>query len=147
MALVDTYDVIRSGILNFCIVALALNKLGYRALGIRIDSGDLAYQSVVAHDCFRKIAEYYKLEWFARLSIIVSNDINEETIVSLNEQKHRINAFGIGTHLVTCQKQPALGCVYKVFMHLLLIFFFKSQYFDCLFSFEKSSLKLIKIHA
>ncbi|XP_027203103.2 nicotinate phosphoribosyltransferase [Dermatophagoides pteronyssinus] len=114
LALVDTYDVIRSGILNFCIVALALNKLGYRALGIRIDSGDLAYQSVVAHDCFRKIAEYYKLEWFARLSIIVSNDINEETIVSLNEQKHRINAFGIGTHLVTCQKQPALGCVYKL---------------------------------
>ncbi|KAH7637443.1 nicotinate phosphoribosyltransferase isoform X1 [Dermatophagoides farinae] len=114
LALVDTYDVIRSGILNFCIVTLALDKLGYRAIGIRVDSGDLAYQSIVAHRCFQKIAEHYQLKWFNELSIIVSNDINEETIISLNEQKHKINAFGIGTHLVTCQKQPALGCVYKL---------------------------------
>ena len=93
---------------------MALDKLGYRAIGIRVDSGDLAYQSIVAHRCFQKIAEHYQLKWFNELSIIVSNDINEETIISLNEQKHKINAFGIGTHLVTCQKQPALGCVYKV---------------------------------
>lgn len=103
-----------SGILNFCAVALALNKLGYRALGIRIDSGDLAYQSIVSHDRFCKVAKAYNLDWFRNLMIIVSNDINEETIISLNEQKHKITAFGIGTHLVTCQKQPALGCVYKV---------------------------------
>lgn len=104
----------RSGILNFCAVALTLNKLGYRPIGIRIDSGDLAYQSIVAYNIFLKVSEAFKLEWFPKQIIIVSNDINEETIISLNEQKHRISALGIGTHLVTCEKQPALGCVYKV---------------------------------
>ena len=122
----DTYDSIKSGISNFCTVSLALNELGYRALGVRIDSGDLAYQSIVAHEFYRFIGQRYNLRWFDSMAIIVSNDINEETISSLNEQKHRINAFGIGTHLVTCQKQPALGCVYKViivFFGLLFSFF------------------------
>ncbi|XP_018351957.1 PREDICTED: nicotinate phosphoribosyltransferase-like isoform X1 [Trachymyrmex septentrionalis] len=113
-AIVDTYDVKKSGLLNFCAVALALNNLGYRAIGIRIDSGDLAYLSNVARDIFEKIAIKYDIPWFAKLMIYASNDINEETIISLNEQSHKIDCFGIGTHLVTCQRQPALGCVYKM---------------------------------
>ena len=54
------------------------------------------------------------MEWIEKIAIIASNDISEDIIYSLNDQEHKITAFGIGTQLVTCQKQPALGCVYKV---------------------------------
>lgn len=143
LALVDTYDTLRSGILNFCTVALALNQLGYKAIGIRIDSGDLAYQSTIAYNCFQKISSVFKIDWFGQLTIVVSNDINEETIISLNEQKHKINTFGIGTHLVTCQRQPALGCVYKVQIYFVCFIFQINLFYKSMFSWWKSMVILV----
>jgi len=114
LALIDTYDTLKSGCINFLAVVLALKDFGYQSIGVRIDSGDLAYLSKELRKMFTKLSESLNIDWIANLSITASNDINEETLYSLEQQGHSINAFGIGTHLVTCQKQPALGCVFKL---------------------------------
>ncbi|OIV94727.1 hypothetical protein TanjilG_06190 [Lupinus angustifolius] len=114
LALVDTYDVMRSGIPNFCAVALALNDLGYKAVGIRLDSGDLAYLSCEIRKIFRSIENEFGLPNFGKTSITASNDLNEETLDALNKQGHEIDAYGIGTYLVTCYAQAALGVVFKL---------------------------------
>ncbi|XP_047068699.1 nicotinate phosphoribosyltransferase 2-like [Lolium rigidum] len=114
LALVDTYDVMRSGIPNFCAVALALHDLGYKASGIRLDSGDLAYLSIEARKVFHAIEKEFNIPGFGKMIITASNDLNEETIDALNKQGHEVDAFGIGTYLVTCYSQAALGCVFKL---------------------------------
>ncbi|XP_028056428.1 nicotinate phosphoribosyltransferase 2-like isoform X3 [Camellia sinensis] len=106
--------VMRSGIPNFCAVALALNDLGYKAVGIRLDSGDLAYLSCEARKFFRTIEKELRVPDFGKMSITASNDLNEETLDALNKQGHEVDAFGIGTYLVTCYAQAALGCVFKL---------------------------------
>ncbi|XP_022947790.1 nicotinate phosphoribosyltransferase 2-like [Cucurbita moschata] len=114
LALVDTYDVIRSGIPNFCAVAMALHDLGYQAKGIRLDSGDLAYLSREARKFFMTIEKEFGVPGFQNINITASNDLNEETLDALNKQGHEVDAFGIGTYLVTCFTQAALGCVFKL---------------------------------
>ncbi|RVW55376.1 Nicotinate phosphoribosyltransferase 2 [Vitis vinifera] len=114
LALVDTYDVMKSGIPNFCAVALALIDLGYKAVGIRLDSGDLAYLSCEARKFFCTIENEFGVSDFGKMSITASNDLNEETLDALNKQGHEVDAFGIGTYLVTCYAQAALGCVFKL---------------------------------
>lgn len=114
LALVDTYDVMRSGIPNFCAVALALNDLGYKALGIRLDSGDLAYLSCEARKFFLCVEKEFGVSGFGKTNITASNDLNEETLDALNKQGHEVDAYGIGTYLVTCYAQAALGCVFKL---------------------------------
>ena len=102
-------------------MALALKEAGFQAKGIRIDSGDLAYLSKEARKLFKAVVDQHAATPFDKITncldavkIVASNDINERVLISLKEQGHAIDAYGIGTHLVTCQAQPALGCVYKL---------------------------------
>jgi len=116
LCLIDTYDTLQSGLLNFVVVAMALAELGYEPAGIRLDSGDLAYLSMECAKVFDAVAAKYqdKADIFRDLSIVVSNDINEAVLHQINKEEHAITSYGIGTNLVTCQSQPALGCVYKL---------------------------------
>eukprot|EP00656_Telonema_subtile_P018933 TRINITY_DN20287_c0_g1_i1.p1 TRINITY_DN20287_c0_g1~~TRINITY_DN20287_c0_g1_i1.p1 ORF type:complete len:489 (-),score=154.16 TRINITY_DN20287_c0_g1_i1:199-1665(-) len=113
LALIDTYDTLYSGLLNFTVVALSLLKIGHQPNGVRLDSGDLAYLSLQVREGFKVVEKAFGHN-FSQLSIVASNDINENVLHSLNHQGHAIDCFGIGTHLVTCQAQPALGCVFKL---------------------------------
>jgi nicotinate phosphoribosyltransferase len=115
LALVDTYDTRRSGVPNFICVAAALKDFGYEPVGIRIDSEDLAYVSKETRRMFQNSARALNLD-FSGLTITASNDINETAMTEMQRQGHEINSFGIGTNQVTCQAQPALGCVYKLVM-------------------------------
>eukprot|EP01012_Entosiphon_sulcatum_P021261 TRINITY_DN2603_c0_g1_i1.p1 TRINITY_DN2603_c0_g1~~TRINITY_DN2603_c0_g1_i1.p1 ORF type:complete len:635 (+),score=93.32 TRINITY_DN2603_c0_g1_i1:30-1907(+) len=114
LALVDTYDTINSGVPNFLAVAVVLKRLGYSPLGVRLDSGDLAVLSREVRQLFVATGEKAGFQDLRDLKIVASNDLHETAILELEEQGHEIDTFGIGTHLVTCKAQPALGCVYKL---------------------------------
>jgi nicotinate phosphoribosyltransferase len=113
LALVDTYDTLKSGVPNFVCVALGLLKLGYRPIGVRLDSGDLSYLSKRSRKVLNEIAARTDAN-LSKCLILASNEINRSVLSSLNQQGHDIDTFGIGTHLVTCDDQPAMGCVYKL---------------------------------
>ena len=114
LCLIDTYDTIQSGLSNFCYVAQALDDFGYTPRGIRLDSGDLRELSMICATKFAQLAQERGNQAFANMTIVASNDINESFLQELATKPHGITAFGIGTNLVTCQAQPALGCVYKL---------------------------------
>ncbi|MDP4261382.1 MAG: nicotinate phosphoribosyltransferase [Bacteroidota bacterium] len=107
--LVDTYDTLQSGIPNAIIAAKEIEKQGYRAAGIRLDSGDLAYLAKAA----RKMLDEAGLSY---MKIVASNKLDEWVIKSLLEQNAPIDIFGVGTRLVTGQPDAALDGVYKLSM-------------------------------
>jgi len=94
-------------------VALGLFKMGYRPIGIRLDSGDLSYLSKATRKALNEIGARTDPD-LLKCVILASNEINRSVLKSLREQGHEIDLFGIGTHLVTCDDQPAMGCVYKL---------------------------------
>ncbi|NXL67674.1 PNCB phosphoribosyltransferase, partial [Chordeiles acutipennis] len=104
----------RSGLPNFCAVALALDQLGYRAIGVRLDSGDLAQQSKEVRQVFRACGAHFQVPWFETIPITVSHDISEQNLEEFSQKGSEINMIGVGTNLVTCPLQPSLGCVYKL---------------------------------
>ena len=112
--IVDTYDTIKSGVRNFILVSLVLDDMGFIPKSIRLDSGDLSSLSIQAYNLFHDIADEYDRPFFKKIDIVASNDLNETKLHELNRKGHAITIYGIGTNLVTCQEQPALGCVYKL---------------------------------
>ncbi len=104
--LVDTYDTLE-GTRRACEIGRKLRENGHDLLGIRLDSGDLAYLSIEA----RKILDENS---FPDATIFASNDLDEHLIASLKEQGAQIAVWGVGTRLVTGHDQPALGGVYKL---------------------------------
>ncbi|MBF1686067.1 MAG: nicotinate phosphoribosyltransferase [Selenomonas sp.] len=106
--LVDTYDVLHSGIPNAIRIAHEiLAPQGHRLAGVRVDSGDLAYLS----KRIRKMLDKAGLE---DCKIILSNSLDEFTISSLLLQGARVDSFGVGERLITAKSDPVFGAVYKL---------------------------------
>jgi len=104
--LVDTYDTLKSGVPNAIKVAKELgDQINF--LGIRLDSGDMAYLS-------KKARKMLDDAGFTEAKIYASNNLDEETISSLQSQGAEIDVWGVGTKLITAYDQPALGAVYKI---------------------------------
>lgn len=107
--LVDTYDVLDSGIPNAIRVFQEMRDAGIelKGYGIRIDSGDLAYLSKKAYKMLSDAG-------FEDAIISASSDLDEYLIDSLKTQGAKINSWGVGTNLITSKDCPAFGGVYKL---------------------------------
>ncbi|TFU98105.1 nicotinate phosphoribosyltransferase [Streptococcus cuniculi] len=104
--LVDTYDTLRLGVPAAIRVAKEFgDKINF--LGVRIDSGDMAYIS-------KKVRQQLDDAGYTDAKIYASNDLDENTILNLKMQKAKIDVWGVGTKLITAYDQPALGAVYKI---------------------------------
>ncbi len=106
--LIDTYDVIHSGVPNAIRTAKeVLAPMGKRLKGVRLDSGDLAYLSKEV----RRLLDKAGLE---DCKVVVSNSLDEYTIASILGQGGRIDSFGVGERLITAMSDPVFGAVYKI---------------------------------
>jgi nicotinate phosphoribosyltransferase len=105
--LVDTYDTL-TGVEHAITVGRWLREQGQELLGIRLDSGDLAYLS-------REARRMLDAAGFPRAAIVASSDLDEDLVENLKQaQNAPIAVWGVGTNLVTGGTQAALGGVYKL---------------------------------
>jgi nicotinate phosphoribosyltransferase len=104
--LVDTYDTLQ-GVRHAVEIGRKLRDRGHEMVGIRLDSGDLAWLSIEA----RRILD---AEGFPEAQILASSELDEHLIESMKLQGSRITVWGVGTRLVTGDEDPALGGVYKL---------------------------------
>lgn len=107
--LVDTYDVLRSGVPNAIKIFREMQEknIPLVSYGIRLDSGDLAYLSKEARKMLDEAG-------FTTAKIVVSNSLDEHTISSLLQQGACIDSFGVGERLITAKSDPVFGGVYKI---------------------------------
>lgn len=107
--LIDTYDVLDSGLPNAIKVFQEMKEQGIKSksYGIRIDSGDLAYLT-------KKTRERLDNAGFTDAKIVVSNSLDEYTITSILDQGAKIDSFGVGERMITSKSEPVFGAVYKM---------------------------------
>lgn len=119
--LVDTINSVESGIPNAIKVFEELRRKGHEPVGIRLDSGDLAYISIQA-------AKMLNDSGFPNTKIVLSNQLDElvvwQIITQIEEEAPRYGIdpdnlirrliYGVGTRLITSKGDPALDGVYKL---------------------------------
>lgn len=106
--LVDTYNILKSGLPNAIKVAKeVLEPMGKRLKGIRLDSGDMSYLS-------KKCRQILDLAGLDDCKITASNSLDEYIITDLLNQGAEIDSFGVGERLVTAKSEPVFGGVYKL---------------------------------
>ena len=103
---IDTYDTLQ-GARNAVEVGRELRARGHELVGVRIDSGDLAWLS-------KRVRRILDEGGFTDARIVASNELDEHLIASLKDQGAAIDVWGVGTKLATSWGQPALGGVYKL---------------------------------
>lgn len=106
--LIDTYNVLKSGIINAIKVSKdILEPQGKEIKGIRLDSGDLAYLS-------KEVRKILNINGLEKCKIIASNSLDEYIISDLMTQGACIDVFGVGERLITAKSEPVFGGVYKL---------------------------------
>lgn len=121
LLLIDTIDTLNSGLPHAITVFEKLRDKGYKPVGVRLDSGDLAYLSM-------QVSKVLDEAGFPDACIVLSNDLDEMTILQIHAQirdeasRNGVNAdrvikrlsYGVGTRLITSSGQSSLGGVYKL---------------------------------
>jgi len=108
MLLVDTYNVLKSGIPNAIkVFDEVLKPLGKRPMGIRIDSGDITYIT-------KKARKMLDEAGYSDCKICVSNSLDEYLIRDMNRQGAKIDTYGVGERLITASSEAVFGGVYKL---------------------------------
>lgn len=106
--LIDTYNVLKSGIVNAIrVFNEVIVPKGFRPGGVRIDSGDITYLS-------KKVRKILDDAGFSDCEIVASNSMDENIIKDTLSQGAQIDSFGIGERLITSKSEPVFGGVYKL---------------------------------
>ena len=105
--LVDTYNVLKSGLPNAITVFKEMRARGEKPVGIRIDSGDITYLS-------KRARQMLDDEGFSDVKIVASNSLDEYIIRDILVQGAKIDSFGVGERMITSKSEPVFGGVYKL---------------------------------